>query len=424
MFRRIIAFSLLFVLAVTACTAAGENALCGAWKYASPFGVDQFLVFREDGTWYAADTDGQFKSGTYTVKDKHITVRTPGTEAADYDYAFFDNVLRIYNSGIEYIPGREPGGFMLKMDGASMKDTLQDGDRVTFVFREKARIRRFDIVAAYYPGRGNTTFIRRVAGLPGDTVELKDGCLVVNGEAYPETYIRDEYRSGPFSRFGPFTVPEGKYFVMGDRRDNTDDSRVVGAIDEEMILGAAVAVNGKLIARDESGEGAAEAAIVYPLEFKEEIVRQARSYLLDPALVASIIYVESCFRSGEETQVRARGLMKLTPDKAEWIAEKMNISKDYSFDRLYDPETNIQYGCWYLNYLREAINGDAATMVTAFYTGENYVKANLVQSPDDPDWKKRTIDLEQMEKESPIRKCVQRVMDAYGVYRELYDWDE
>ena len=76
-----------------------------------------------------------------------------------------------------------------------------------------------------------------MVGLPGDTIQLIDGYLYVNDEKYDEPYVMDEYRSGRLNTFGPYTVPEGKYFVMGDHRNNSNDSRSVGAIDRDMIVG-------------------------------------------------------------------------------------------------------------------------------------------------------------------------------------------
>ena len=149
----------------------------------------------------------------------------------------------------------------VRVDGHSLDDTLNDGE-IMFVTKfdysstwlcfpwqsdeakEKApRItiggnpNRFDVVICRYPGRGDTNFVKRVIGLPGDTLELRDGYLFVNGEAYEEPYINDAYRVGYLNDFGPITVPEGQYFVMGDHRNNSNDSRSQGPIDRNMIVG-------------------------------------------------------------------------------------------------------------------------------------------------------------------------------------------
>ena len=99
---------------------------------------------------------------------------------------------------------------------------------------------RFDIVICRYPGRGDINFVKRVVGLPGDVVELREGYLYVNGEKYEEAYIDDNYRVRGFSdgySYGPYTVPEGEFFVMGDHRNNSNDSRALGSISRNMIVG-------------------------------------------------------------------------------------------------------------------------------------------------------------------------------------------
>ncbi|MBR5109185.1 MAG: signal peptidase I, partial [Clostridia bacterium] len=96
---------------------------------------------------------------------------------------------------------------------------------------------RFDVVVCRYPGRGDTNFVKRVVGMPGDTVEVREGYLYVNGEKYDEPYIKDEYRTGRLNSFGPYEVPEGEYFVMGDHRNNSNDSRMQGSLPRDMIIG-------------------------------------------------------------------------------------------------------------------------------------------------------------------------------------------
>ncbi len=150
---------------------------------------------------------------------------------------------------------------LVRVDGKSMDRTLADGE-IMFVSKfdytsvwlclpwqkpaskEKAsRItvggnpRRFDVVICRYPGRGGANFVKRVVGLPGDTVEIREGYLYVNGERYGEPYVDDAYRGGLRSRFGPYTVPEGEYFVMGDHRNSSSDSRSRGPISRDRIIG-------------------------------------------------------------------------------------------------------------------------------------------------------------------------------------------
>ena len=143
----------------------------------------------------------------------------------------------------------------VRVDGQSMDDTLADGEIMivsklgysSFDFiggRVSAfgNPKRFDVVICRYPGRGYTNFVKRVIGLPGDTVSVQDGYLYINDEKYDEPYINDDYRSGYLNNFAPFTVPDGQYFVMGDHRNNSNDSRSIGPIDRNMIVGHVVQV--------------------------------------------------------------------------------------------------------------------------------------------------------------------------------------
>ena len=152
----------------------------------------------------------------------------------------------------------------VRVDGESMDDTLANGE-IMFVskydysstwlclpwqsntdkenaprFTFGGNPQRFDVVICRYPGRGDTNFVKRVVGLPGDVVEIREGYLYVNGEKYEEAYIDDDYRvrggSNGYS-FGPYTVPEGEFFVMGDHRNNSNDSRALGSISRNMIVG-------------------------------------------------------------------------------------------------------------------------------------------------------------------------------------------
>jgi len=150
---------------------------------------------------------------------------------------------------------------LVRVDGESMDDTLANGE-IMFVTKfdyastwlvlpwqdeeskeKAARIttggnpQRFDVVICRYPGRGDTNFVKRVVGLPGDTVEIRGGYLYINDEKQDEPYISDEYRNGSLNSFGPYTVPEGKYFVLGDHRNNSNDSRSQGAISRDSIIG-------------------------------------------------------------------------------------------------------------------------------------------------------------------------------------------
>lgn len=121
------------------------------------------------------------------------------------------------------------------VDGNSMNHTLLNSE-VMLVTKPEYMLgdpERFDVVVCHYPNRGDTYFVKRVVGLPGDTVAIYDGYLYINGEKQPEEYltIRPNYS------MREYTVPEGQYFVLGDNRASSNDSHIIGPLDRDMILG-------------------------------------------------------------------------------------------------------------------------------------------------------------------------------------------
>ena len=95
--------------------------------------------------------------------------------------------------------------------------------------------------------------------------------------------------------------------------------------------------------------------------------------VLAPAYVAAIIRNESSFQPRAESAVGARGLMQLMPDTAEWIAHKLGV-EGYAFERMYDPASNIRFGCWYLNYLSKMFLGNPVCVTAAYHAGQGQVK--------------------------------------------------
>ena len=126
----------------------------------------------------------------------------------------------------------------VRVDGSSMLNTLTDGD---FMITTKYDYlmgdpERFDVVICDYPNTSDGKYrVKRVIGLPGDTVELVAGELYVNGEHLEQDFDMTDNQA----YFGPYVVPEGHYFVMGDNRNNSKDSRstMVGALPRSMIRG-------------------------------------------------------------------------------------------------------------------------------------------------------------------------------------------
>lgn len=123
----------------------------------------------------------------------------------------------------------------VRYEGASMLPSYHDGDRL-LLSKRPTSFERGDVVCFHYPKDPTKSFIKRIIGLPGETVEVRDNVVYINGAALAEPYVSTEYNRMP-SRFGPETIPEGQYFVLGDNRDHSNDSRAWGAVRADLIYG-------------------------------------------------------------------------------------------------------------------------------------------------------------------------------------------
>jgi len=129
----------------------------------------------------------------------------------------------------------------------SMEPTLPIGSRMLVI--RSSRANRGDIVTFRYPLDERVTFVKRIVGVAGDTVEIRAKKLIVNGKSVAEPYVMHDddtiYPNNPAmpepyrsrDHFGPFHVPEGQLFVLGDNRDRSSDSRYFGTIGRKMVVG-------------------------------------------------------------------------------------------------------------------------------------------------------------------------------------------
>ncbi len=128
----------------------------------------------------------------------------------------------------------------VKVEGTSMAPLLSDQERIfinKFVYHFEP-IQRGDVVVFWYPLDHTKSFIKRVVGLPGETVEIRHGVVYVNRKPIPEPYVPQQYAD--LSDFGPVRVPRDSFFVMGDHRISSNDSRVFGPVASRYIYGRAV----------------------------------------------------------------------------------------------------------------------------------------------------------------------------------------
>lgn len=124
----------------------------------------------------------------------------------------------------------------------SMRPTIRPGDhlivnRLPYYYRNPER---GEIVVFNYEGKN---LIKRIIGIPGDTIDMQDGKVYVNGKMLDESiYLGEEHETFTFSKSPiafPYDVPEGTYFVLGDNRRNSSDSRVIGCISRDSIIAKA-----------------------------------------------------------------------------------------------------------------------------------------------------------------------------------------
>jgi signal peptidase I len=130
----------------------------------------------------------------------------------------------------------------VRVEGTSMMPSLVDQERI-FINKFSYRfgiteVNRGDTVVFWFPGDPSKSYIKRIIGVPGDNVEISRGRVFVNGTEIQEPYVPDDYRDRV--SIDRLTVPAGEYFVLGDHRSSSNDSRTWGTVPRNFIYGKAV----------------------------------------------------------------------------------------------------------------------------------------------------------------------------------------
>jgi len=128
----------------------------------------------------------------------------------------------------------------VKVEGTSMQPRLLDQERIfvnKFIYHFSS-IERSDIVVFWYPKDPTKSFIKRVIGLPGESVEIRSGIVYLNGKPLLEPYVTPEYFD--YASYAPQVVQPGTYYVLGDHRNSSNDSRHWGPVPAENVFGKAV----------------------------------------------------------------------------------------------------------------------------------------------------------------------------------------
>ena len=185
--------------------------------------------------------------GIHVNDDKDIQVHRPEEASRNSLWAegrllFRDLVFALMIAALVVVFIVQP----VKVEGTSMLPRLHDGERI-FVnkliyydeYRWAPKIERGDIVVFWYPNDPSKSYIKRVIGLPGETVEVREGTVFINGAVLEEKYL-DPGENASSASQGSVQVKLNYYFVMGDNRDNSSDSRSWGLVPKKYIYGKAL----------------------------------------------------------------------------------------------------------------------------------------------------------------------------------------
>lgn len=152
---------------------------------------------------------------------------------------------------------------------------------------------------------------------------------------------------------------------------------------------------------------------LYPIYYEDTIRERALEYEIDPLLVLAMIREESRFNSWNESVAGARGLMQIIFSTGEWIALKLNL-EDFNDDMLFDPEVNIDLGCWYINYLNERFSNDLILVISGYNAGPGTTSKWLKQYD--------RSDLDNFVENVPYsetREHIKKVTKSYQMYKRL-----
>jgi signal peptidase I len=174
-------------------------------------------------------------SGDFSPKDGEQRAGSDVPDSRHKAHAWIGSLLIAGSAAVSLALIYQP----LKIEGTSMTPLLSDHDaivinRLVYHFEP---VHRGDVVVFRYPLDATQSFIKRVVGLPGETVQIRQGLVYVDGNWVPEPYVASQYEDR--SDFGPIQVPSGSYFVLGDCRSSSNDSRFFGTVAGRLIQGRA-----------------------------------------------------------------------------------------------------------------------------------------------------------------------------------------
>ncbi len=160
----------------------------------------------------------------------------------------------------------------------------------------------------------------------------------------------------------------------------------------------------------------------YPTDYEEYVIRFANEYEIDARYIFAVIRTESSFVETAESEVGARGLMQIMPDAFDWIKFRLNDDRELTFDDMYTPEYNIQYGTYMLSYLYDMF-GSYELASAAYHQGMNAVQGWIDDGTIDPEHFSVDENLDDMPS-SLTQDYIYKVMKAFDKYKQNAELEE
>ncbi len=123
----------------------------------------------------------------------------------------------------------------MRFEGTSMRPNLENGDKIVFDTNYN-ELKRGEIIAFRFPKNEKATYIKRIIGLPGETLEIKDDIVFIDGKELKEDYL-DPTLNAEHADYAKIQIDDVSYFVMGDNRFNSSDSRIWGTVKKDLVIG-------------------------------------------------------------------------------------------------------------------------------------------------------------------------------------------
>ena len=159
----------------------------------------------------------------------------------------------------------------------------------------------------------------------------------------------------------------------------------------------------------------------YPTSYEEYVLKYSRQFNVEPEFIYAVIKTESGFDENAVSNVGARGLMQLMEDAYSWVKYRLGDESEYNFDVMFDPETNIKYGTYYLSFLLEKYDGSIDLAAAAYHCGLGLVDSWIEDGTINPnDFRTEQIPDEKDQTSQYIKK----VRKAYDAYKSILKEDK